>query len=53
MGRMKQYRQRLLYQVNSVRKKTLRNQLAVQLQTELGMSESESELLAGRLERYL
>lgn len=53
MGRTKQYRQRLLYQVHSVRKKTLRSQLTVQLQTELGMSQSESELLAERLARFL
>ncbi|WP_206708524.1 hypothetical protein [Koleobacter methoxysyntrophicus] len=53
MGRHKEYRQRLKYQVASAKKKTLGYQLAVKLNSELGMSETESRLLAHRLSRWV
>lgn len=53
MGREKEYRQRLKYQVHSVRKKTLEGQIAAQLRDELGMSQVESRLLARRMEHWL
>ncbi len=53
MGRPKEYRQRLKYQVASARKKTLDNQLAARLTSELGMSEVEARLLAHRLSLWI
>ena len=53
MGREKEYRQRLKYQVSCVRRKTLESQIAVQLQGELGMSLAESRLLSRRMARWL
>ena len=53
MGREKEYRQRLKYQVSCVRRKTLESQIAVQLQSELGMSLAESRLLSRRMARWL
>jgi len=46
MGRAKEFRQRLKYQVASVQKKTLENLLAVRFKTELGLSETETRLLS-------
>ena len=51
MGRGKEYRQRLKYQVGSVMHKTLESQIAVTLTEELGMSAAESRLLARRLKQ--
>jgi len=53
MGREKEYRQRLKYQVASAKKKTLENQVAVELKSNLGMSETEARLLASRIGRWL
>jgi len=53
MGREKEYRQRLKYQVASASKKTLENQVAVELRENLGMSETEARLLAARTSRWL
>ena len=53
MGREKEYRQRLKYQVASAKKKTLENQVAVELKGNLGMSETEARLLASRIGRWL
>jgi len=53
MGREKEYRQRLKYMVDSAKKKTLDNQIAAILSSELGMSETESRLLSARMSRYL
>ncbi|MCR4443159.1 MAG: DUF1670 domain-containing protein [Peptococcaceae bacterium] len=53
MGRAKEYRQRLKYQVTSARKKTLESLLAVQFAEELGMSETEARLLAYRTSRWI
>ncbi|MDQ7790242.1 MAG: DUF1670 domain-containing protein [Clostridia bacterium] len=53
MGRAKEYRQRLKYQVASVRKKTLESLLAVRFSSELGMSETEARLLGYRLSRWI
>jgi hypothetical protein len=53
MGREKEYRQRLKYQVSCVRRKTLENQIAVKLQEELGLSPAESRLLSRRMARWL
>ena len=53
MGREKEYRQRLKYQVSCVRRKTLESQIAVQLQGELGMSLAESRLLSRRMARWI
>jgi len=53
MGREKEYRQRLKYQVGSVRSKTLEAQIAAQLRNELGMSQMESRLMARRMGQWL
>lgn len=39
MGREKEYRQRLKYQAASAKKKTLENQVAAELESNLGMNE--------------
>ena len=53
MGRAKEYRQRLKYQVASAEKKTLENLLAVQFKTELGLSEVEGRLLGYRVSDWV
>lgn len=53
MGRAKEYRQRLKYQVASARKKTLESLLAVKFIEELGMSETEARLLGYRTGRWI
>ena len=53
MGREKEYRQRLKYQVSCVRRKTLESQIAVELQGELGMSLAEGRLLSRRMALWL
>jgi hypothetical protein len=53
MGREKEHRQRLKYQVSSVKRKTLESQISVELQGELGMSLAESRLLSRRMVRWL
>ncbi len=53
MGRAKEYRQRLKYQVASARKKTLESLLAVRFVEELGMSETEARLLGYRTARWI
>ncbi len=53
MGREKEYRQRLKYQVASAKKKTLENHVAVELKSNLGISETEARLLASRIGRWL
>ena len=53
MGREKEYRQRLKYQVSSVKRKSLETQIAVQFMNELGMSPVESRLLARRMRQWL
>jgi len=53
MGRAKEYRQRLKYQVASARKKTLESLLAVRFAEELGMSETEARLLGYRTGRWI
>jgi hypothetical protein len=53
MGRAKEYRQRLKYQVASARKKTLESLLAVRFADELGMSETEARLLGYRTDRWI
>jgi hypothetical protein len=53
MGREKEYRQRLKYQVSSVKSKTLETQIAVKLRNELGMSHMESQLLSRRMGQWL
>jgi len=53
MGRNKEYRQKLKYQVSSARKKTMNNQIRIELKDNLGLSEIESELLAGTMADYL
>lgn len=53
MGRIKEYRQRLKYQVASARKKTLESLFAVQFSAELGMSETEARLLGYRVNRWI
>ena len=52
MGRVKEYRQRLKYQVSSVKRKTLETQIAVKLMNELGMSQVESRLLSRRMGQW-
>ena len=52
MGRGKEYRQRLKYQVGSVMRKTMESRIAVTLVEELGMSVAESRLLSRRLKEY-
>ncbi|MFW5856200.1 MAG: DUF1670 domain-containing protein [Bacillota bacterium] len=53
MGRPKEYKQRLKYQVESVRKKTLHSQIQVELTNNLGLSQIEADLLATDLKDYL
>lgn len=53
MGREKEYRQRLKYQVNSVLKKSIENQLAAEFMETLGLSETESRLLAVKCKQLL
>lgn len=53
MGRAKEYRQRLKYQVTSARKKTLESLLAVKFTEELGMSETEARLLGYHTGRWI
>ncbi len=53
MGRAKEYRQRLKYQVASARKKTMESMLAVRFAEELGMSETEARLLGYRTGRWI
>jgi hypothetical protein len=53
MGREKEYRQRLKYQVNSVLKKSIETQLSTEFMDTLGMSETESRLLAARCKGWL
>lgn len=53
MGRAKEYRQRLKYQVNSALKKTLENQLRIELSQHIGLSEAEAGLLSYRLADWL
>ena len=53
MGREKEYRQRLKYQVSCVRRKTLESQIAGQLMNELGLSPAESRLLSRRMAVWL
>lgn len=53
MGKPKEYRQRLKYTVSSARRKTLEQQLRVQLRSYLGMSQVESELLSDRISRWI
>ena len=53
MGREKEYRQRLKYQVSCVRRKTLESQIAGQLRNELGLSPAEARLLSSRMAVWL
>jgi hypothetical protein len=53
MGREKEYRQRLKYQVGCVRRKTLESQIAGQLSSELGLSAAEARLLSRRMAVWL
>lgn len=53
MGREKEYRQRLKYQVSSARKKSLESQIAVDLRSNLGMCETEAMLLSSRISRWV
>jgi hypothetical protein len=53
VGRAKEYRQRLKYTVASARRKTLEQQLQVQLRSYLGLSRVESELLSDRISRWI
>lgn len=53
MGREKEYRQRLKYQVSCVRRKTLESQIAGQLRNELGLSSAEARLLSRRIAAWL
>ena len=53
MGREKEYRQRLKYQVSCVRRKTLESQIAGQLRNELGLSPAEARLLSRRMAVWL
>lgn len=53
MGRNKEYRQRLTYQVKSVQKKTLENQLQLELRQNIGFSQAEAQLLSYRLAQWL
>ena len=53
MGRAKEYRQRLKYQVASARKKTLESLLSVRFIEELGMSETEARLLGYRTSSWI
>jgi hypothetical protein len=53
MGREKEYRQRLKYQVSCVRRKTLESQIASELRNELGFSPAEARLLSRRMAVWL
>src|SRR5690606_10607137 len=53
MGRNKEYRQRLKYQVSSALKKTLENHISVELRQNVGFSLAEAELLSKRLASWL
>jgi len=53
MGREKEYRQCIKYRVSSARRKTVENQLAVDLMSDLGMSEAEAMLLSHRMSKWL
>ena len=53
MGREKEYRQRLKYQVGCVRRKTLESQIAGELRNELGLSPAEARLLSRRIAVWL
>ena len=53
MGREKEYRQRLKYQVSCVRRKTLESQIAGELRNELGLSPAEARLLSRRMAVWL
>jgi hypothetical protein len=53
MGREKEYRQRLKYQVSCVRRKTLESQMAGELRNELGLSPAEARLLSRRMAVWL
>lgn len=53
MGREKEYRQRLKYQIFSSSKKTINNLIKNELQQNLGLSEVESQLLAVELEKWI
>jgi hypothetical protein len=53
MGREKEYRQRLKYQVGCVRRKTLESQIAGELRNELGLSPAEARLLSRRMAVWL
>ena len=53
MGREKEYRQRLKYQVSCVRRKTLESQIDGQLREELGLSPGEARLLSARMAVWL
>ncbi len=52
MGREKEYRQRLNYQVASTQKKTLTNQIQTELESNLGLAPAESELLSERIHSW-
>lgn len=53
MGREKEYRQRLKYQVGCVQRKTLESRIAGQLRNELGLSTVEARLLSRRMADWL
>ena len=53
MGREKEYRQRLRYQVQSVLVKTAERQIAGELEAHFGTSSAEAELVAERCVTYL
>jgi hypothetical protein len=53
MGREKEYRQRLTYQVQSVLAKTAQRQIAGELEAHFGASAVEAELIADRCVGYL
>jgi len=53
MGREKEYRQRLKYQVGCVRRKILESQIAGELRNELGLSPAEARLLSRRMAVWL
>ncbi len=53
MGRVREYRQRLKYQLFSVGEKSLINQIKVELQGNFGLSQTEAELLAQLIETNL
>ena len=53
MGRPKEFKARLKYQIETLSKKTLTNQLKVELNKNLGLSPIEAELLALDLKEHL